>query len=291
MIRASLGVRMTQIRDQRAIRCLLSADSGWSLYAIGDLDPAFFDNTQWFSHGSAVALLFKGFNSPVLFTLGKTAPLQGLLREVLGTNSQFYLSVQNNALQIIKQYCTVQDEQLMFRMVLDTAASSGGSLDQRTISATDAMTRLTLKQVPLLRQLYADGVATGEAPDFFTDIMVEQGIYFGIFDGDQLIAAAGTHLVSEEESVAAVGCVYTHRRHRGRKLSQHVTGAVVGALIERGIKTIGLNVKASNTPAIAVYEKLGFRRHCLFYEGLAILNSTNTDSDNSIRGEQECSST
>ena len=41
-------------------------------------------------------------------------------------------------------------------------------------------------------------------------------------------------------------------------------------MVEMGISTIGLNVAERNVPAIAVYESLGFRTHCHFYEGTAV---------------------
>ncbi len=51
------------------------------------------------------------------------------------------------------------------------------------------------------------------------------------------------------------------------------TGAVVAELLQRGIETIVLNVSQDNAIAIALYERLGFRRVCPFFEGPAYANA------------------
>lgn len=121
--------------------------------------------------------------------------------------------------------------------------------------------------MPALLRLYADGEASGESPDFFYPSMVTDGVFFGVYEGDALIAAAGTHRLAREESAAAIGNIYTRRDRRGRGMARLVTSAVLGALT--GVETIGLNVRADNDAAIHLYESLGFVRHCQFHEALA----------------------
>lgn len=97
--------------------------------------------------------------------------------------------------------------------------------------------------------------------------MVTDGVYFGVYEQDALVAAAGTHLVSRREGVAAIGNVYTRRDRRGRGLGRRVMSALLGDLT--GIDTIGLNVRVDNQAALRVYESLGFVRHCQFSLALA----------------------
>jgi ribosomal protein S18 acetylase RimI-like enzyme len=134
--------------------------------------------------------------------------------------------------------------------------------------AGDAV-RLGATDLEALRRLYADGEATGEAPDFFFPSMLAQGVFFGHRESGELVAAAGTHLVAPEESVAAVGNVYTRRDRRGRGLATRATSAVVSELLRQGLRTIALNVERRNATAIRIYERLGFFRYCAFCEGLA----------------------
>ncbi len=95
------------------------------------------------------------------------------------------------------------------------------------------------------------------------------GTFFGIEARGVLIATAGTHLVSDTTSTAAVGNVFTHPDHRGRGYAEMTTSAVCAELIRRGIRTIVLNVAQSNAVAIHVYEKLGFKKVVPFIEGVA----------------------
>ena len=97
--------------------------------------------------------------------------------------------------------------------------------------------------------------------------MVTDGVFYGVYEGAELVAAAGTHLVARDESAAAIGNVYVRRDKRAQGLGRVVTAAVVHEL--RDFETIGLNVRADNASAIRVYESLGFVKHCDFVEGLA----------------------
>ncbi len=52
-------------------------------------------------------------------------------------------------------------------------------------------------------------------------------------------------------------------------LAAQTTSAVVKELAARDIRTIALNVRQQNVQAIRVYERLGFRKHSEFREGIA----------------------
>jgi RimJ/RimL family protein N-acetyltransferase len=45
-----------------------------------------------------------------------------------------------------------------------------------------------------------------------------------------------------------------------------------------GLHTIALNVNQRNAAAIRVYERLGFARHCAFYEGIAVRDDESRQS-------------
>ncbi len=252
---------MPEIRNKDSIRKILSSERPWSAYALGDLEPPLFEKTSWIvsdDQTPAIALLFRAFETPVLFTHGSTSGIDKILKEI-DSEKRMFLSVKGDILDLMQDTYSIRDKQLMLRMV-----HHGDR-----VSCNFSAVRLLPDQIDKLQKLYDDGASTGEAPDFFADYMVEQGSFFGVFDGDDLVAAAGTHLIASSESIAAVGCVYTRRDHRGEGLGTVVTGAVVADLIRRGIDTIVLNVKKTNTAAIKVYERLGFKAYCEFYEGLA----------------------
>lgn len=246
---------MPHLTDKNAIRAILRRDPVWGVYALGDLTPAMFAQTQWFEPD--LTLVLHAFDTSILFAMG-TASVREALDHVAWP---VHLQVQREALDEIATLAVVERVREMWRMVWQ-----GPPPGQPTDLPARAV-RLGAADVPALWALYADGEATGEAPDFFFPSMVDEGAFFGVYEGARLVAAAGTHLLAREEDVAAIGNVYTLRACRGRGLGRVVTAAVVEALA--GITTIGLNVRADNLAAIRIYESLGFVRHCPFFEGLA----------------------
>jgi len=240
-----------RLTDKDEIRKILQRDRRWCVYALGDLTPRMFEKCQWFTPD--LTLVLHDYGTSILFAHGT-----GSIREALEHVSwPVHLQVQQDALDQIARYANVSNDKTMIRM-----AWAGGST-----RVGDRATRLGLADVDALERLYADGEATGESPDFFYRSMVADGVFFGVYQRDELIAAAGTHLVSRDEGAAAIGNVYVRRDRRGAGLGRMVTAAVLHALA--GISTIGLNVRDDNLPAIRVYESLGFVKHCEFREGLA----------------------
>jgi ribosomal protein S18 acetylase RimI-like enzyme len=243
---------MPQRTDANEIRVLLRRDPVWSVYALGDLEPHIFPKTQWF--GPDLTLVLHDFGTSILFAMGV-----GSVREALDHVSwPVQLQVRTDALQEVARHAVVTEVRSMWRMSWSARPLRFDRHDATRLRATD---------VPALRLLYADGDESGEAPDFFFPSMVTDGLYFGVFEREALVAAAGTHLLSHREGVAAIGNVYTRRDHRGRGLGRRVMSALLEAL--SSVDTVGLNVRVDNHTAIRVYESLGFVRHREFSLALA----------------------
>jgi RimJ/RimL family protein N-acetyltransferase len=254
---------MPRLTDTGLIRALLETDRAWAAYALADLAPGFFEHCEWrglHEPAPAIILLYRAFEIPVLVTVGALPAIASLLEEI-GDEPDIYLSIRPEVMPLIKARYHVLAEAPMWRMVLDSAAFQA--------PRANAAVRLTAADLPALQQLYADGDARGEAPDFFSPEMVEQGVFFGVREGEALVAAAGTHLYTPAESVGTVGNVYTRRDRRGQGLAGDVTQSVTAELLRLGLQTIVLNVAQPNAAAIQVYERLGFQRYTAFYEGHA----------------------
>jgi predicted GNAT family acetyltransferase len=114
-----------------------------------------------------------------------------------------------------------------------------------------------------LNRLYQLGISA-----HLPEAAVAAGVYYGVRRGTRLIAAAGTHVVSPQWGIGAVGNVYTHREYRGQDLAKVVTSAVTAELLQQ-CDTVVLNVRADNPPALAVYRHLGYHEHTRFEERLA----------------------
>lgn len=253
---------MPRLTGKDDIRAILQRDPRWCVYALGDLTPRMFAKCQWFTSASAeatdgttpdITLVLHDYGTSILFAHGT-----GSIREALDHVAwPVHLQLRPDGLEEVSRYANVTSVKRMLRMSWESGDTGIDARVQR-LGATD---------VAALTRLYADGEVAGESPDFFYDSMVTDGVFFGIFEDRELVAAAGTHLVAADESAAAIGNVYTRRDRRGRGLSTAVTAAVLHRL--RPLKTIGLNVREDNGPAIRVYESLGFVRYCEFREGLA----------------------
>ncbi len=252
----------SRVEDPARIRALLESDRPWAAYALADLEPGFREHCRWLAREDAppaLVLLYRRADPPVLFALGTTGRLAPLIQEI--EDRALILHVRPEALPAIETRFRLEEPRLQWRMILEP--------DELRPVPSDDVTRLSPLDAEAIRALYADGEPSGEAPDFFDPSMVGQGLFRGVWEGAQLVAVAGTHVVSPMESVCAIGNVYVRRDRRGRGLAARVTSAVAGEALARGLRTVALNVSQQNRAALRVYERLGFRLYCPFVAGRA----------------------
>jgi ribosomal protein S18 acetylase RimI-like enzyme len=251
---------LPEIRDRAAIRAILNADRAWSVYALGDLGPGYFEHCRWYSNGGgALILLYEAVTPPVLFALGEPAEIANLAEEIAAPS--VYLHVLPAAAEALAARYRPVSLKPMLRMVLEPSRF-------RPEPAGDVV-RLGKADAARIERLYADGRESGESPDFFFPSMIDTGVFFGACEDGELVAVAGTHLVAPEEGVGAIGNVYTRRDRRGRGHAGRLTSAVTAELLRLNVRLVALNVVLANAAAIRVYERLGFVSYRVFVEGLA----------------------
>jgi len=255
-----------RIDDLTRIRAVLERDRAWSAYALGDLSPEFLPHCEWRTtdDDEALVMVFRGFDLPILFAMGDAHRLAAIVEEV--DAPRVWLHVLADAVPSVASVYSGTELQHMWRMAVDRDEFCAAGLDE---PATPPVETLTRSDLPALEQLFADGRDTGERPHFFSPQMLDQGTYRGVRQHGVLVAAAGTHLLAPVLGVCAIGNVYTRRDCRGQGLAARLTSAVVAHAFSSGVSTIVLNVRQTNEGARRVYERLGFRRHCAFVEGLA----------------------
>ncbi len=254
---------MPRVTDIPLVRSILERDRPWAAYAIGDLSPPFAHHCQWTAseNREALALLYRGFDPPILFGLGTPDGLAAVFQEVEAAKVSLHLRTES--LHALQPRFEAIDVTPMWRMLLDPATFSPA--DCRGVET------LGIADADDILRLYADGLPRAESPDFFFPPMLEQGMFRGVRERGELVAVAGTHLFAPELGICAIGNVYTRHDRRGRGLGAGVTSAVAAEAFDRNAGTVVLNVRHVNGAAARVYERLGFRRYCEFVEGLARL--------------------
>lgn len=241
--------------EREHVRALLRRDRVWCAYALADLEPPYAEHATWFAGEAAVLLLYRGFDPPVLFAHGDPMEARRLADHLPPGPVQ--ISLQGIHRGLLADRLEVPQPKRMWRMVYRSAASPA--------LETGPATPVSREDLPAVNRLIDH---QPDRPDAFHPDLLEHGVYFGIWEAADLVAMAGTHVVAEEEGVAAIGNVFTRPDRRGRGLAGFVTAAVVRALLQRGVDTIVLNVAMDNEAAIRVYRRLGFWPFCGFYEGI-----------------------
>jgi ribosomal protein S18 acetylase RimI-like enzyme len=101
-------------------------------------------------------------------------------------------------------------------------------------------------------------------PGPFAERTIDYGHYFGIFDGDKLVAMAGQRM--NPVPYAEISAVCTHPDYLGRGYASQLLLFHINRIKAAG-QIPFLHVKADNERAIQVYEKLGFeiRKEMSFY--------------------------
>ncbi len=83
----------------------------------------------------------------------------------------------------------------------------------------------------------------------------ENAIYLAAAEGETLLGYVGSEISFEEADMMNLA-VFPDRRRKG--IAQALVGALETALAARGVEKLTLEVRASNQPARALYEKLGY---------------------------------
>jgi GNAT superfamily N-acetyltransferase len=248
------------LTNRSHIQAYLETDRLYAAYAIGDLEPGLFELCEW--TGSvvddrldALALHYHGLEPPALFVMGSVSGLRAILGQASGPR-RVYLTCREERLSVTREFYAWEQVIPMFRMVLPPASFS---------PVEGHCLRLGTKHAEQLVALYA----LGGGAVAFSPSQIAGGVFYGASADGQLVAAAGTHLVSPTYGVAAVGNVFTHPEYRGRGYGSATTTAVVAELLALEIRDVVLNVGQENDRAISIYERLGFERYCPFLEGPA----------------------
>jgi ribosomal protein S18 acetylase RimI-like enzyme len=241
----------------QAALALLERDRAWNGYAIADLDEPFRRYASVSVRGDAVVLVLRHPAFSAICTHGSARDVARLLAEAELPGECHFLVRLSHRAALARQYRV--DGHEMLRMYVTARAF------RRPAETTVVADRLGPDDVEALAALYAGYDESAFHPD-----QVGSGVFYGVRDGHgRLLAAAGTHVVSRRYGIAAVGNIYTLPEARGHGYGRAVTAAVVAGLLDGLVDLVILNVAPENAAARRVYEGLGFRTRCRYWEGSA----------------------
>ena len=257
-------IRIEEQVPAERVRAFFARDRLLAAYALADLDAAEIEKARWWIAGrgeetTAAALVVEALPFRPCFAMGEAEALGAIYREGI-REPRMVISTPPAGRIAAEGTYRFERVDRMHRMTVDVATFQP--------RVTHRVTRLEPDMLEDVIDLYGHPSRT-----YFTPDRLEREIYFGIYSGASLVSAAGTHVRSKRAGLAAVGNVLTKVAYRDRGMATSVTSAVTEAALEEH-RDVVLNVRQDNTPAIAVYERLGYRVHAQFIEGPAVRRST-----------------
>jgi RimJ/RimL family protein N-acetyltransferase len=243
--------------DRAMLRSFLEQDRLYAAYAICDLEERESSRTRWglaWDGDAPVALVleYSGPTPQPLFVMGRLDGIGVVLRDLIRPRVAF-VAAPAAVLPAVETAYRVDPGPSMVRMWVD---------GERFRPYPATVQRLLPVEIGDLNRLYQLGFAS-----WLPSSTIAEGIYYGLRVNGQLVAAAGTHVISRTARLAVVGNVLTHIDFRGRGFATAVTGAVTAELL-RTCDQVVLNVRADNPPALNAYRRLGYAEHVRFEERL-----------------------
>lgn len=238
-----------------AIRGLLT-DHAYAAYAIAQLEERRFPLSEWYvatgQDGTRGVVVHSASGlGRALFADGDASAVDAILSLHPGPRFTFG-SVRPEHFATIERYFVALRKGHMMRMTVSSESFRPAEGEAVRLSGLDSVE---------VNRLYS----TEGGPTAYTPSHLDDGVYYGVRVEGQLVAIAGTHVVSDAEGVAVVGNVFTHPRYRGLGHSRVATSATTRELLQR-CSLVVLTVETANEPAVKVYRRLGYESVCSLHE-------------------------
>ena len=221
------------------------------IYALVDLEPPFWEGSRWYRRDDAVA---------------------GVVALPNGEGLAVYSVSTKDPVGSSQLVCELAPDLPAGLLITGPAHIEAKLEDVRPIIRMGPHVRYELADSTAVPPRRADIVDLGPSDEaeiqalydsdpgaaFFLPHMLVDAAFVGLRVDGLLVAAAGTHVLSERQRIAAIGAVYTRPDHRGSGHGAAVTAGAIHRLGDR-VDVVGLNVHADNVAARRIYEGMGFR--------------------------------
>jgi ribosomal protein S18 acetylase RimI-like enzyme len=264
-------VAFVELADRARLERFLRGDAPAQIYALADLDDAFWPDTRWFASAradgelTAVCLVLEKLALPIVYavaqpgdpaTLALVAELRARLPE------RFFVNLPLGFAEVFAASHAIDPHGEYVKMWLPDGSALGGA-------APPGIEPLGPEHAAELADFYRTRAYAADERQsrFFAPYMLTLGPWFGLRERGQLVCVAGVHVCSQRYGVAALGNVATVPERRGRGLARAVCARLCRALAP-AVPLVGLNVAVANAPARACYRALGFREALRYEEAV-----------------------
>jgi RimJ/RimL family protein N-acetyltransferase len=245
---------VVELNDREVLAGVFRRNASAHVYELGDLDDFEWRHTRWFGWESDgrvkdAILLYTQPEVPVLIAIADSprSSMQNLLGDVVPLLPPvLYTHASASLLGTMGRRYEIVDAAPHLKLALrDATAIAEHTTEVETLAHGD------LDEITTFYETAYPGT-------WFDPRMLATARYVGIRAGGHLACIAGVHVYSPRWSVAALGNVATAPELRGQGLARGACAALCRLLLDEGIETIALNVRADNKAAIRAYTRLGF---------------------------------
>jgi ribosomal protein S18 acetylase RimI-like enzyme len=233
----------------RACRTFLAQNPISNVLPLGDLYSPLFQVSDVFeavenSQVVGICAIYRAFSTPsVVLGTGTQETKETLVREALREISSDFISLCDpNDVDIFKKYSTTLHHHHEQQMT----ANPPEKIECDNINVD----KVRENELESLNGFYMEHGAEAWVP-----IQFKAGPYYCVRREDQIVSAAGVHLVTPQ--IAQLGNIVTDEAYRNRGFATACTETLATDLASKG-RIISLFVQTENAPAIHIYEKLGF---------------------------------
>jgi ribosomal protein S18 acetylase RimI-like enzyme len=233
----------------KACRKLLSRDTVVNVLPLGDLYSPLREVSEVYGaiENSAVigvCSIYRAYSTPsIVFGAITAEAKQALVRKAMSRVSGNFVSLcRPDEIDLFADYSVV----LQCRSEQQMIANPPKPVEPSCIEAV----RVRNDELELLSKFYDEQHA-----EAWTPIQYKAGPYYCVKHKEQIVSAAGVHLVTPQ--IAQLGNIVTDEKWRGQGLGAACTSVLASKLALKG-RIISLFVRRNNVPAIRMYRKLGF---------------------------------
>jgi ribosomal protein S18 acetylase RimI-like enzyme len=247
---------------------ILAQDRVWNCFALADLEPPLRTYSQFAlasheeSHEQALCLVVRHpIIGQVLSPFGSPEGVAAILAHITSPECPLIQAQEVHMPVLERSYQPETTWRKQLRMAVTRVA-----VRPLPFAPPRPVKRLALADAPALTALYQQNSESTFSADLFS-----QALYFGVYDGEAMVAAGGTHVLVPVQQIAVLGNIFTAPCARGQGYATAITAALVSTLMDEDISLVVLNVFADNGAAIRIYQRLGFATHHELLTGRAIL--------------------